>query len=315
MKKAPELSAIEVKRKSKKPGKHAVGGVNGLYLVVSKPPESKSKREYEGVLAASWVLRKMVGADRREFGLGSYPQVGLEAARDLAREYGAMITGGVDPVADKERKAAVLRAAQAKRLTFDEAVERYVPIRTAGLRNAKNKLQWASTLKVYASPVIGSLALERFDTKIAVLLRDDLATWQRLNVTAFLASGVADEWPQRSGSPTRTPTRRRTSRCWGSRCIVLEADAAMLRAAHERALRRDLTVGVFTADLFRTGNDDDNRAAVAAVGAPTWTWSGWPCTGRGTPSTRWSRAPGCTPRRPQPSTSGRRSTTAVVPSR
>jgi hypothetical protein len=29
-----------------------------------------------------------------------------------------------------------------------------------------------------------------FDTKIAVVVRDDLATWQRLNVTAFLISGV-----------------------------------------------------------------------------------------------------------------------------
>ena len=29
-----------------------------------------------------------------------------------------------------------------------------------------------------------------FDTKIAVVLRDDLAPWQKVNVTAFLASGV-----------------------------------------------------------------------------------------------------------------------------
>ena len=29
-----------------------------------------------------------------------------------------------------------------------------------------------------------------FDTKIAIIVRDDLATWQKLNVTAFLTSGV-----------------------------------------------------------------------------------------------------------------------------
>lgn len=29
-----------------------------------------------------------------------------------------------------------------------------------------------------------------FDTKIKVILRDDLAPWQALNVTAFLMSGV-----------------------------------------------------------------------------------------------------------------------------
>jgi hypothetical protein len=31
----------------------------------------------------------------------------------------------------------------------------------------------------------------QFDTKIAVVLRDDLAVWQKTNVTAFLVSGIA----------------------------------------------------------------------------------------------------------------------------
>lgn len=30
-----------------------------------------------------------------------------------------------------------------------------------------------------------------FDTKIASVIRDDLAAWQKLNVTAFTVSGVA----------------------------------------------------------------------------------------------------------------------------
>ena len=40
----------------------------------------------------------------------------------------------------------------------------------------------------------------RFDTKIAVLLRDDLEPWQRLNVTAFLVSGIAAD-PELIGEP------------------------------------------------------------------------------------------------------------------
>ena len=40
----------------------------------------------------------------------------------------------------------------------------------------------------------------RFDTRIAVLLRDDLLPWQELNVTAFLISGLAAE-PQLLGEP------------------------------------------------------------------------------------------------------------------
>jgi hypothetical protein len=45
-----------------------------------------------------------------------------------------------------------------------------------------------------------------FDTKVAVVVRDDLETWQRMNVTAFLVSGMfitpgpCDEFAPRRGS-------------------------------------------------------------------------------------------------------------------
>lgn len=107
----------------------------------------------------------------------------------------------------------------------------------------------------------------RFDTKIAVLLRDDLATWQRLNATAFLASGVAAGWPQLVGAPYADADGTAYLPMLGQPVLVLEGDAGILRAAHERALRRELRVGVFTADLFHTGHDDANRAAVATVAA------------------------------------------------
>ncbi len=41
----------------------------------------------------------------------------------------------------------------------------------------------------------------RFDTKIAVLLRDDLAPWQELNVTSFLVSGVVATDAELVGEP------------------------------------------------------------------------------------------------------------------
>src|SRR3954451_13611866 len=58
-----------------------------------------------------------------------------------------------------------------------------------------------------------------FDTKVAVVVRDDLAAWQRLNVTAFLMSGVtAAAGPGIVGEDTSTPTAPATSRCCASRC-------------------------------------------------------------------------------------------------
>ena len=93
----------------------------------------------------------------------------------------------------------------------------------------------------------------RFDTKIAVIVRDDLEPLAGLNVTAFLASGIPRRTPTCSASPTPTPTAPRYLPLFGSRCWSSRATRRWCRAAHGRALRRGLPTAVFTADLFATG--------------------------------------------------------------
>jgi hypothetical protein len=105
-----------------------------------------------------------------------------------------------------------------------------------------------------------------FDTKIAVLLRDDLETWQRVNVTAFLASGIATN-AELIGEPYADADGTAYLPMFRQPVLVLAGDKAVLTAAHERAVRRGLPVAVFTAELFGTGHDEANRAAVAAVPA------------------------------------------------
>lgn len=105
----------------------------------------------------------------------------------------------------------------------------------------------------------------RFDTRIAVLVRDDLATWQRLNVTAFLASGITAAHPDLVGEPYADADGTAYLPLLGRPVLVFEGDRDVLRAAHGRALGRSLPLAVFTADMFSTGHDDANRAAVAAV--------------------------------------------------
>ncbi|TQJ23127.1 hypothetical protein FBZ33_3391 [Micromonospora sp. A202] len=106
----------------------------------------------------------------------------------------------------------------------------------------------------------------RFPTKIAVLLRDDLASWQRLNVTAFLVSGIANAQPELLGEEYRDADGTRYLPMFRQPVLVFAGDRATLVGAHSRALSRGLGLAVFTADLFATGNDRDNRAAVQAVG-------------------------------------------------
>jgi hypothetical protein len=105
----------------------------------------------------------------------------------------------------------------------------------------------------------------RFDTKIAVLLRDDLETWQRLNATAFLVSGLGSRLPEVVGEPYEDADGTPYLPMFRQPVLVFEGDKQTLVTAHARALSRALPRSVFTADLFATGNDRDNRAAVRAV--------------------------------------------------
>ncbi|MBW8731043.1 MAG: DUF2000 domain-containing protein [Terrabacter sp.] len=106
-----------------------------------------------------------------------------------------------------------------------------------------------------------------FDTKIAVLVRDDLEPWQRLNVTAFLVSGVTAAHPELVGQPYADADGHAYLPLLGMPVLVFEGTGAMLVTAHERALRRGTALAVYTRAMFSTGHDADNRAAVAGVPA------------------------------------------------
>ncbi|MFD5118114.1 DUF2000 family protein [Streptomyces sp. NPDC058385] len=105
----------------------------------------------------------------------------------------------------------------------------------------------------------------RFDTKIAVLLRDDLEPWQRLNVTAFLVSGLGTAAPEVVGAPYEDADATAYLPMFRQPVLVFEGSGQTLTTAHGRALSRSLPTAVFTSELFGTGNDRDNRAAVRAV--------------------------------------------------
>jgi hypothetical protein len=103
-----------------------------------------------------------------------------------------------------------------------------------------------------------------FTTKIAILVREDLAAWQKLNVTAFLASGIAVEAPDSIGERYEDAAGRRYCRMLGQPVLVFAATRAQLQAAHRVALERDLTTAVYVSAMFATGHDAANRAAFRA---------------------------------------------------
>lgn len=104
-----------------------------------------------------------------------------------------------------------------------------------------------------------------FDTKLAIAIRSDLAPWQKLNVTAFLAGGLAGEFGEIVGEPYRDASGQPYTPMIRQPILVFAASADELKRTHARAIRQDVRCAVYTHDLFATMNDDDNRAAVAAA--------------------------------------------------
>jgi len=155
-KKAKELSALDVKRIIK-PGRYAIGFISGLLLVVK---DSGAK---------SWILRTMIGNKRRNIGLGGYPEVSLSKAREKAREAKELIKQGVDPIEQRKAQRLAFLNSQNGRLTFSEAAQRCHEKKVAEFKNKKHGKDWINSIKRYAYPVIGRMAVE--DVELTHILK------------------------------------------------------------------------------------------------------------------------------------------------
>ena len=100
------------------------------------------------------------------------------------------------------------------------------------------------------------------DTKIAIVLLSSLKTWQKLNITSFLTSGIigqsssliGDQYVDRSNYKYLALSRQPV--------VVLGADVSLLKKIHRRILERSITCSIYINDMFGTGNDEDNRGTV-----------------------------------------------------
>ncbi len=110
------------------------------------------------------------------------------------------------------------------------------------------------------------MAVTDFDTKVAVVVRDDLAVWQKLNVTAFLISGViADAGEIVVGEDYLDADGARYLPLLVQPVLIYAAGRAKLQTIRRRAADRDVPVALYTNEMFSTGHDAANRAAVRAV--------------------------------------------------
>jgi hypothetical protein len=110
------------------------------------------------------------------------------------------------------------------------------------------------------------MAVGDFPSKAAVVVRADLEPWQRLNVTGFLVSGlVGAAEPGAIGEEYRDADGAAYLPLLVQPLLVFEASAQHLQRARARAAARGVPLAIYTAQMFSTGGDAENRAAVRAV--------------------------------------------------
>jgi hypothetical protein len=107
-----------------------------------------------------------------------------------------------------------------------------------------------------------------FDTKVAVVLLEDLPVWQKVNAATFLISGIAGSDTSLVGEAYVDGSGNSYLPMLRQPILIYAANSAGIRRAYERAMAREVEeLSIFTRELFSTAHDEANRAAVAAVPA------------------------------------------------
>jgi hypothetical protein len=144
-----KLSANFVRGVSKR-GRYADGG--NLHLQIAKGGTK------------AWIFAYQRNGVIRSMGLGSARSVPLALARELAGRAREQLARGIDPLDARRAEALAQRAARAKAMTFRACAEEYHAANATRWRNAKHRNEWLSTLRRFAYPVIGHLAVHTIDS-------------------------------------------------------------------------------------------------------------------------------------------------------
>lgn len=104
-----------------------------------------------------------------------------------------------------------------------------------------------------------------YDNKIAIVIKDDLQNWQKLNVTAFLASSVAIQFPETHGKSLISASGSTYLPFFKHPILVYKADTdEQLQRAFTRAKDRELNIGIYSDAQFATKNEEQNLEVIGS---------------------------------------------------
>tara|TARA_B100000212_G_scaffold90456_1_gene66396 strand:+ start:131 stop:1318 length:1188 start_codon:yes stop_codon:yes gene_type:complete len=109
----------------------------------------------------NWVFRYTMFGKSKDMGLGKFPIVTLNDARQKLVNAKKIIYEGKDPIKLKKEKQIELKR---KSITFKKIRDEFIETFEVEWSNSKHKNQWINTLKTYADPIIGDLAPSEIKT-------------------------------------------------------------------------------------------------------------------------------------------------------
>ena len=109
----------------------------------------------------NWVFRYSMFGKSKDMGLGKFPIVTLNDARQKLVNAKKIIYEGKDPIKLKKEKQIELKR---KSITFKKVSKDFIETFQVEWSNSKHKNQWINTLRTYANPIIGDLAPSEIKT-------------------------------------------------------------------------------------------------------------------------------------------------------
>ena len=250
------LTAARV-RTEKRSGRYHDG--QGLYLQVDP---SGARR---------WLQRVVIRGKRTDLGLGGWPLVSLNAAREKAMENRRIARVGGDPRMEKRDVP-----------TFAEAAAEVIKLNLPTWKNTKHAAQWGSTLRTYVFPHFGSRLVTEVsgsDVMKALTLiwtaKPETARRVRQRIGAVMKWAIANNYrldnPAGDAIEAVLPKTSRTQA--HHKALHYTAVPAALRAVQAAKVTESsklcLAFQVLTAS--RLGEARNARWSEVDIGARTWT--------------------------------------------
>jgi integrase len=117
-------------------------------------------------------------------GLGPLHTISLREARERALTARKLLLDGIDPLEARSAERDRRKVEAARNVTFRECAQAYYNAHADSWTSAKHRAQFLNTLRDYAYPIIGSVAVAAVDEALVLKVLNANNFWKKKNSTA-----------------------------------------------------------------------------------------------------------------------------------